>query len=206
MADYGEPRRAMVDRLRRRGIGDACVLAAMGSVPRERFTDAAVGAAAYADHPLSIGAGQTISAPWIVAYVAQELHLTPRSCVLEVGAGSGYAAAVMSRCAQSVVGIERIPELGERAARTLRDLGYDNVEIRVGDGYAGAPDRAPFDAIAVSAMAVAEPPPSLLEQLAPGGTLICPVGGRDTGELLRIHEGRTEALAPVAFVPLVHDG
>ena len=195
-------RAEMVARLRARGITDARVLAAMREVPRERFVPAEAAAAAYLDCPLDIGLGQTISAPLIVAICAAELGAGPGAEVLEIGTGSGYGAAVLSRCHRSVVTIERHAVLAERAAAALEAIGYDNVEVRIGDGAAGAPDRAPFDGIVVTAMA-AEPPPALIEQLAPHGTLICPVGHSSLGVLLRYRGGRTVRLADVAFVPLV---
>ena len=196
-------RAAMVDRLHARGIGDPRVLAAMGEVPRERFVPAARVADAYADHPLDIGLGQTISAPWIVAFCAAALDLTPDGHVLEVGTGSGYGAAVLARCCCHVLTIERHPPLAEQARATLDAVGIANVEVRVGDGAAGAPDRAPFDGIVVTAMATAEPPPALLRQLGPGAALICPVGHDGKGVLARYRAGTVENLAEVAFVPLV---
>jgi protein-L-isoaspartate(D-aspartate) O-methyltransferase len=196
-------RMKLARRLARQGIDDRCVLAAIAEVPRERFVVPELADRAYQDRPLPIGHGQTISAPWIVAFVAHMLELNPASRVLEVGAGSGYAAAVMSRCCAKVTAIERLAALAETARATVADLGYANVDIRVGDGHLGAPDQAPFDAIAVSAMAYRSPPAALLDQLAPGGTLVCPVGSEGSGMLLRIREGRSERLVPVAFVPLV---
>jgi protein-L-isoaspartate(D-aspartate) O-methyltransferase len=195
----------MVDRLHARGITDPRVLAAMGDVPRERFVPAARVADAYADHPLDIGLGQTISAPWIVAFCAAALALTPDARVLEVGTGSGYGAAVLARCCRHVLTIERHPPLAAQARATLDAVGITNVEVRVGDGTAGAPDQAPFDGIVVAAMATAEPPPALLRQLAPDAALICPVGHNGEGVLARYRRGTVENLAEVAFVPLVTD-
>jgi len=196
-------RAAMVKRLRVRGIADSRVLAAMGEIPRERFVPAALAAEAYADHPLGIGLGQTISAPWIVAFCAAALNIAPDARVLEVGTGSGYGAAVLARCCRHVLSVERHPLLAERARAALASVGISNVEVRTGDGAAGAPDQAPFDGIVVTAMAVAEPPPALLRQLAADAALICPVGHNGHGVLGRYRAGTVENLAEVAFVPLV---
>jgi protein-L-isoaspartate(D-aspartate) O-methyltransferase len=194
----------MVERqLRRRGITDERVLAAMATVPRERFVPEDSQRQAYRDGALRIGEGQTISQPWIVACMAQLLELQGEERVLEVGTGSGYAAAVLSRLCQEVVTIERYPSLADQARERLATLGYHNVEVRVGDGTRGAPDKAPFGGISVTATALDEPPPSLLEQLAPGAAIVCPVdrGGREL--LMRFQDGEEEAVAPVRFVPLV---
>jgi protein-L-isoaspartate(D-aspartate) O-methyltransferase len=196
----------MVERqLRRRGIEDERVLAAMSEVPRELFVPEDQRRQAYRDGALRIGEGQTISQPWIVACMAQLLELSGHERVLEVGTGSGYAAAVLSRLAREVVTIERYPALAETARVTLEQLGYDNVEVRVGDGTRGAPDRAPFGGISVTATALVDPPPALLDQLAPGAALVCPVkrGGREL--LIRFRDGEAEAVAPVRFVPLISD-
>ena len=194
----------MVDRqLRRRGIEDERVLAAMGEVPRERFVPEDQRRDAYRDGALRIGEGQTISQPWIVACMATLLELRGGERVLEVGTGSGYAAAVLSRLCREVVTIERYESLGARARATLRELGYENIEVRVGDGTRGAPDRAPFGGISVTATALDEPPAPLVEQLASGAALVCPVerGGREL--LMRFREGAGEAVVPVRFVPLI---
>lgn len=194
----------MVERqLRDRGIKDERVLATMGEVPRERFVPAEERPRAYADGALPIGAGQTISQPWIVASMAALLELEGGELVLEVGTGSGYAAAVLARLCRTLVTIERHPELAERAAATLRELGAGNVEVRTGDGARGAPDRAPFDAIAVTATAEDRPPPALVEQLAPEGALVCPVRHAGREELMRFRAGVAETIVPVRFVPLV---
>ena len=196
----------MVEDLRARGITDERVLSAMGSVPRERFVPADLADAAYQDTPLPIGLGQTISAPLIVAFSAEALQAGPDAHVLEIGTGSGYGAAVLSRCHRSVVTIERHAELADRARAALEATGCDNVEVRTGDGALGAPDRAPFDGIVVTAMAEREPPPALLEQLAPDAALVCPVGHRGFGTLVRYRGGEAEDLGGVAFVPLVTGG
>jgi protein-L-isoaspartate(D-aspartate) O-methyltransferase len=199
-------RAAMVEHLRARGITDERVLTAMRCVPRERFVPRHVADAAYQDTPLPIGLGQTISAPLIVAVSAAALQAGSDAHVLEIGTGSGYSAAVLSRCHRSVVTIERHAELADRARAALAATGCDNVEVRTGDGALGAPDRAPFDGIVVTAMAEREPPPALLDQLAPDAALICPVGRRGYGTLVRYRAGRTEDLGGVAFVPLVTGG
>jgi protein-L-isoaspartate(D-aspartate) O-methyltransferase len=199
-------RAAMVERLRRRGISDERVLDAMRQVPRERFVPRHVASAAYQDNPLPIGMGQTISAPLIVAFSAAALRAGPDAHVLEIGTGSGYGAAVLSRCHRSVVTIERLPELADRARTVLEAIGYDNVEVRAGDGTLGAPDRAPFDGIVVTAMAQDQPPAALLDQLAPDAALVCPVGRHGSGTLTRVRNGRAESLGAVAFVPLVTGG
>jgi protein-L-isoaspartate(D-aspartate) O-methyltransferase len=196
-------RAAMVERLRASGIADPRVLAAMGEVPRERFVPAAPVVAAYGDHPLDIGLGQTISAPWIVAACTAALDLAPDARVLEIGTGSGYGAVVLARCCRHVLTVERHPSLAQRARDVLAALGVDNVEVRTGDGTEGAPDDAPFDGIVVTAMATAQPPPALLRQLTPDGTLVCPVGQDGDGVLVRYRAGRAESLANVRFVPLV---
>ncbi len=189
--------------LRERGIHDERVLAAMEEVPRERFVPRELRRRAYRDGALRIGEGQTISQPWIVACMAQALELRGQERVLEVGTGSGYSAAVLSRLCAEVIAIERFPSLAGTAAELLSELGYDNVEVRHGDGTLGAPDRAPFRGISVTAAAPHEPPPALLDQLAPGGTLVCPVvrGGREV--LVRVSDGEEESLASVRFVPLI---
>jgi protein-L-isoaspartate(D-aspartate) O-methyltransferase len=201
-----EARLRMVERqLRRRGIHDERVLAAMAEVPRERFVPEDQRKRAYRDGALRIGEGQTISQPWIVACMAQLLELNGDETVLEVGTGSGYAAAVLSRLAAEVVTIERYESLAEGAAATLAELGYDNVDVRVGDGSRGAPDRAPFGGISVTATAEGEPPRALLEQLAPGAALVCPVARGRREHLMRIRDGKEEAVAAVRFVPLVSE-
>jgi protein-L-isoaspartate(D-aspartate) O-methyltransferase len=192
----------MVERLRRGGIADERVLGAMATVPRERFLPTELAPEAYLDRALPIGAGQTISAPGIVALMAAALELAGAEDVLEVGTGAGYAAAVLSRCAHRVVTIERHRELADRARAVLADLGYDNVEVRLGDGTRGAPDRAPFDAVSVAAMAD-DLPGALVGQLAEHGRLVCPVGVDGVGELVRLRDGRRDRLGRVGFVPLV---
>jgi len=192
----------MVERqLRRRGIVDERVLGAMAEVPRERFSRALRGA--YDDRALPIGEGQTISQPWVVAAMTAALGLDGENRVLEIGTGSGYGAAVLSSCCREVVTVERHELLAGRAARLLADLGYDNVEVRRGDGTEGVPDRAPFGGISVTAAAVGAPPAALTDQLAPGAALVCPVRRDGDERLIVLRDGRETVLAPVRFVPLV---
>ena len=196
----------MVERqLRRRGIHDDRVLAAMQEVPRELFLPEGQRRRAYRDGAVRIGEGQTMSQPWIVACMAQLLELDGDEKVLEVGTGSGYGAAVLSRLCREVVTIERHETLAVLAEQALHELGYDNVVIGVGDGARGAPEHAPFGGISVTATARERPPAALLEQLEPGAALVCPVD-RDGRELLmRFRDGEEEAVTGVRFVPLVTD-
>jgi protein-L-isoaspartate(D-aspartate) O-methyltransferase len=200
-------REAMVrDQLEARGIRDARVLAAMRTIPRHRFVAEGLAREAYADRPLPIGRGQTISQPYVVAFVAEALRLRGGERVLEVGSGSGYAAAVLSLLASEVYGIELEQELHDRSAVTLRELGRPNVRLRAGDGFRGWPEAAPFDAIVLSCAAEAIPAP-LWEQLAEGGRLVYPKGGADgVQELVLVTKtragAREERLAPVRFVPM----
>jgi protein-L-isoaspartate(D-aspartate) O-methyltransferase len=200
-----QKRERMVERqLRRRGISDERVLAAMAQVPRERFVPEELRSRAYRDGAMRIGEDQTISQPWIVAAMTSLLGLEGQERVLEVGTGSGYGAAVLSRCCRAVVTIERFPSLAARARDVLSELGYDNVDVRTGDGSKGAPERAPFQGISVTATADGEPPPALMEQLAPEGILVCPVRRAGDERLMRFHaNGTAEAMVPVRFVPLV---
>lgn len=166
----------MVDQqLRQHDIVDPRVLAAMREVPRHRFVPPEMAARAYDDTPLPIGYGQTISQPYIVAYMTQALEVRPEHRVLEIGTGSGYQAAVLARIAKEVYTIEIVPELAARAAGILRELGYDRVHVREGDGYAGWPEHAPFDRVIVTAAPDHIPQP-LVDQLAVGGRLVIPVG------------------------------
>jgi protein-L-isoaspartate(D-aspartate) O-methyltransferase len=196
----------MVERqLRRRGIVDERVLAAMAEVPRERFLPRGRRRDAYRDGAVAIGEGQTMSQPWIVACMTSLLALHGDERVLEVGTGSGYGAAVLARCCREVVTVERHDELAERARATLAELGYANVEVRVGDGSSGAPDRAPFQGISVTAAATGGPPRVLFDQLGPGAALVCPVRRERGEDLMRFRDGVAEAVVPVRFVPLVED-
>jgi protein-L-isoaspartate(D-aspartate) O-methyltransferase len=194
----------MVERqLRRRGIHDERVLAAMAEVPRELFLPKAERRRAYRDGAVRIGEGQTMSQPWIVACMAQVLELTGDEKVLEVGTGSGYAAAVLSRLCREVVTIERYESLAVQAERALHELGYDNVLVGVGDGSLGAPEHAPFGGISVTATARDNPPPALFDQLEPGAVLVCPVDRDGRELLLSFRDGTEEVIAGVRFVPLV---
>src|SRR6478672_3528734 len=161
----GEGRMEFLLTLRRRGIGDAAVLRALEEVPRERFVDHEQTEAAYADQALPIACGQTISQPYVVAYMTEQLGVRPEHRVLEIGTGSGYQAAVLSRLAREVVTIERYRTLAEMARERFQGLGYGNIEVRIGDGLGGAPDRAPYDRILITAAAETVPQP-LTEQLA----------------------------------------
>src|SRR5215217_6079547 len=199
-------RERMVERqLRRRGIHDERVLAAMAEIPRELFLPKDQRRRAYRDGAVRIGEGQTMSQPWIVACMAQLLELDGSEKVLEVGTGSGYAAAVLSRLCREVITIERYESLAVGAEQTMHELGYSNVVVGVGDGSRGAPDYAPFGGISVTATARDNPPAALLEQLQPGAALVCPVerGGQEL--LMRFRDGVEEAITGVRFVPLVTD-
>lgn len=197
-------RRMVEEQLAARGIRDARVLAAMGKVPRHALVPADVRYQAYADSPLPIGEGQTISQPFIVAYMTEQLGLKGGERVLEVGTGSGYQAAVLAEIVAEVYTIEIVPELGKRAAADLARLGYKNVTVRVGDGYRGWPEKAPFDAIVVTA-APPEVPTPLVDQLKPGGRLVLPVGEAFQELLLVAKDARgvrKQRLLPVRFVPM----
>jgi protein-L-isoaspartate(D-aspartate) O-methyltransferase len=197
----------MVERqLRRRGIEDERVLAAMAAVPREHFVPERVRGNAYDDSALPIGHEQTISQPWVVAAICQALQLEGSEKLLEIGTGSGYSAAVLARLVSRVISVERIPELGEAARRNLEELGVGNVEVIVGDGSRGHPGEAPYDAIAVHA-ATPEAPHSLLAELATDGRLVVPIATgsadllvafiRENGDL------RQETIGPCRFVRLI---
>ncbi|HMQ13424.1 MAG TPA: protein-L-isoaspartate(D-aspartate) O-methyltransferase [Candidatus Competibacter phosphatis] len=186
------------------------VLRALAAVPRHRFVPPAQLAWAYADSPLPIGCGQTISQPFIVALMTELLALDARSVVLEVGTGSGYQTAMLASLARRVYSVERIPALAEAAERRLGELGIANVEIRIADGYRGWEEKAPFDAIIVTA-AAAEVPPALVRQLKPGGRLAIPVGPQHRSQDLRVickdesGASHSRSVLPVVFVPLVRD-
>lgn len=200
-----EARAAMVESLRR-VIEDERVIAAFAKVPRERFVLPERKAEAYADRALPIGHGQTISQPLMVAIMLQELALKGTEKVLDIGTGSGYQAALLGELAASVVGVELVPELTERARRTLRDLGYENVTVHQAGSELGWPEDGPYDAIVVAA-AAPRVPQSLVAQLSPGGRLVLPVGRRDGQELIVVDK-RPEGLTVTrkgrcGFVPLV---
>jgi len=209
MTDYAAEREAMVERqLRRRGIGEQPILDAFLAVPREAFVDRGHAHLAYGDHPLPIEAGQTISQPYIVALMIQAADIKRSDTVLEVGAGSGYAAAVISRIAGKVIGIERQHALVEVARERIARLGYGNVEIVEGDGTRGWTDEAPYDAI-LAAASGSHVPEALIAQLAPGGRLVMPIGGPGwVQELVKVtkqEDGvlKQENLGGVRFVPLI---
>lgn len=194
----------MVERqLRGRGIDDERVLGAMLAVPRELFLPKDLRREAYSDGALPIGEGQTMSQPWIVAFMAQLLGLTGDEKVLEVGTGSGYGAAVLARLCSHVVTVERHARLADQARETLAQLGYGNVEVRVGDGTEGVPDRAPYDGISVTATAENAPPAALLDQLAEHAPLVIPIRRGGHEHLTRFRDGEEEELVAVRFVPLV---
>ena len=194
-ADFAAQRESMVERqLRRRGIEDERVLAAMADVPRELFVPEPERRRAYADSALPIGHGQTISQPWIVAAICQALELDGDERVLEIGTGSGYSTAVLAKLAAEVVTIERIEELAEEARRALRELAISNVEVVVSDGSGGYPERAPYEGIAVHATAPGAPA-SLIEQLAVGGRLVVPIAA-DGADMLTRFTRLSEAVDP----------
>ncbi len=194
--------------LRRRGISDQGVLRAMDEVPREYFVAAGFTESAYADQALPIACGQTISQPFVVAYMTEKLEVEPQHRVLEIGTGTGYQAAVLARLAREVVSIERYRTLADAARERLKTLGYTNVTIRAGDGMAGAPDLAPFDRIMVTAAAEAVPE-ALVDQLAEGGKMVLPVGPRhDAQYIVKLTKQAggaltREELIAVRFVPLL---
>lgn len=207
MTDFAGLRARMVERqLRGRGIEDERVLAAMGEVPREAFVPPRMRHRAYADSALPIGEEQTISQPWIVAAICQAMELTGEERVLEIGTGSGYSAAVLARLAAEVVSVERHESLARAAREALAESGVENVELLVGDGSRGVPERAPFDAIAVHATAPA-PPPALVDQLADGGRLVLPIAMDAADMLTQLRrtgeEVELEAIGPCRFVPLI---
>ena len=185
------------------------VRAALAKVERHRLVPAHEVSLAYGNHPLSIGAGQTISQPYIVALSTDLIEPRAGQAVLEVGTGSGYQAAILAEIVARVYSIEVVPELAREASARLAELGYDNVEVRVGDGYAGWPEKAPFDAVLVTA-AAPEVPPALVEQLKRGGRMVIPVGQRWGAQELMLVSKRADGsverknVLPVRFVPLVH--
>jgi protein-L-isoaspartate(D-aspartate) O-methyltransferase len=209
MTDFVAEREAMVERqLERRGIREQKILDAFRAVPREAFVAAEHAHLAYGDHPLPIGAGQTISQPYIVALMIQAARIGPSDRVLEVGAGSGYAAALIGRIARSVIAIERQHELIEIARTRLRQLGYDNIEIVEGDGTKGWRAEAPYEAI-LAAASGSHVPQALIAQLAPGGRLVMPIGDPSGAqELIKVTKQddgilKRENLGRVRFVPLI---
>lgn len=203
--EFEQQRLQMVEQqIRGRGIADPAVLEALSQVPRHRFVAPAWEALAYSDRPLPIGYGQTISQPYIVAYMTEAAEIAPTATVLEIGAGSGYQAAVLAEIAREVYTIEIIPELAASARQTLSALGYENVQVRAGDGYQGWPEQAPFDAILVTAAPDHVPQP-LVEQLAVNGRLVIPVGDRvqEMRIITKTEAGvLQESTIPVRFVPM----
>jgi len=193
--------------LRRRGISDAGVLRAMEEVPREHFVAPGMTQAAYNDQALPIACGQTISQPYVVAYMTEQLHVRPLDRVLEIGTGSGYQAAVLARLAREVVTIERYRTLADTARKRFDQLGIRNIEVLTGDGFLGAPHHAPFDRIIITA-AAEEIPQALVDQLAPDGIMVLPLGPhagpQQLVKLTRTEEGlKREDLILVRFVPMV---
>lgn len=206
--DYTAIRRRMADRIARRGIRDARVLDALRAVPREMFVDPINRSLAYEDRPLPIGAEQTISQPFIVALMLEAAEIAPENRLLEIGAGSGYAAALLGHMAQEVHTVERHESLATEAATRLCALGITHVHVHSGDGTQGWPDAAPYDAILVAAAAPSVPQ-SLIDQLAPSGRLIIPIGPADAGQILMKYVRQPDGsvtnrdLGDVRFVPLV---
>ena len=204
--ELAERRRLMVDRqIAARDVTDRRVLDAMRKVERHRFVPASLVARAYDDSPLPIGYEQTISQPYVVAYMSEALGVARQHKVLEIGTGSGYQAAVLGELARTVYTIEIVKELAQQAGATLKALGYANVHVRAGDGYAGWPEQAPFDRIMVTA-APEEIPRPLLDQLAPGGRLVIPVGAQGETQWLTIVDKTATGVVqrralPVRFVP-----
>ena len=200
----------MVERqIRQRGVTDTRVLRAMETIPRERFVPPDAHAQAYEDVPLAIGFNQTISQPYIVAYMTEVLDVRDSHRVLEIGTGSAYQAAVLGRLAREVWTVEIVPELAAAATGQLRNLGLINVHVRLGDGYSGWPEQAPFDRIMVTA-APDEIPDSLIQQLAVGGRLVIPVGSQGGPQWMTVVEKSTNGVVqnrtiPVQFVPLTRD-
>jgi protein-L-isoaspartate(D-aspartate) O-methyltransferase len=205
-ARYAPQREAMVrSQIAARGVNDPATLRAMGAVQRHRFVPEKVLGEAYDDRPLSIGYGQTISQPYIVAYMTETTRPRPEHRVLEIGTGSGYQAAILAEIVRNVYTVEIIPELGTAARERLRNLGYRNAEVRIADGYDGWPEQAPFDAIVVTAAAEYIPPP-LIKQLKEGGRMVIPVGAPFFTQMLMLVEKKggqvtTRQLMPVIFVP-----
>jgi protein-L-isoaspartate(D-aspartate) O-methyltransferase len=210
VSDFASERQRMVrEQLMSRGIHDERVLAAMSKVPREEFVPADERAAAYTDNPLPIGYDQTISQPYIVAFMTEQLHPKPSDRVLEIGTGSGYQAAILAELVAEVYTIEIAEPLARNAEATLVRLGYKNVRMKVGDGYKGWPENAPFDAITVTCAPDRVPRP-LTDQLKEGGRMIIPVGDRFAQELYLLEKKngqlKESAVLPVRFVPMTGEG
>ncbi len=207
---YRVQREDMVERqIAGRGVRDKAVLQAMRQVKRHLFVPSSIAQHAYTDRALPIGLEQTISQPYMVAYMTEVIKPSPDMKVLEIGTGSGYQAAVLAEIVQQVYTIEIIPEHGNTAAARLNELGYQNVEVKIGDGYKGWPEHAPFDAIVVTAGAAAVPPP-LFEQLKEGGRMVIPVGSPYASQTLKLIEKKkgkpvSKNLMPVIFVPFTRE-
>ncbi|MFP3904499.1 MAG: protein-L-isoaspartate(D-aspartate) O-methyltransferase [Armatimonadota bacterium] len=204
---YKQARERMVEQqLRRRGISDERLLEAMRKVPRHEFVPPGARSAAYSDRPLSIGAGQTISQPYMVAYMVEQLEAGPDDRILEVGAGSGYQAAILAELADEVYAIEYLQELADKARETVQRLGYDNVHIITGDGSKGYAEAAPYDGIIVAA-AAPKISPAWKEQLAEGGRIVAPVGSRGSQicVVARMVDGELQTVSKLGcvFVPLL---
>lgn len=201
-------KRMVEEQIAYRGVKDKMVLGAMESVPRHLFIPEEIRSYSYYDRPVPIGFGQTISQPYIVAFMTELLKVENDDVVLEVGTGSGYQAAILARLVKQVYSIEIVTDLGKEAQRRLKTLGYDNVEVMIGDGYKGWPEHAPFDAIIVTAAAEHIPQP-LIDQLKPGGRMVIPVGGVSAVQDLMLITKDTsskvikESVIPVRFVPLL---
>lgn len=206
---FAQQRKRMVkEQIAYRGVKDKRVLEAMESVPRHLFIPEEIRSYSYYDQPVPIGFGQTISQPYIVAFMTELLQVGSNDIVLEVGTGSGYQAAILARLVKQVCSIEIIKDLGEEARQRLKQLGYANIEVMIGDGYKGCPERAPFDAIIVTAAAEHIPQP-LIDQLKPGGRMVIPVGGvYAVQDLMLITKDESSeivktSIIPVRFVPLL---
>jgi len=208
--DFAAQRQRMVEQqLKPRGIKDERVLAAMGKVPREEFVPVETRVDAYHDGPLPIGYNQTISQPYIVAFMTEQLRLKPSDRVLEIGSGSGYQAAILAELVSNVYTIEIVEPLAKSASSTIQRLGYKNVLIRAGDGYKGWPDEAPFDAVIVTCAPEKVPQP-LVDQLKEGGRMVIPVGERFAQQLYLLEKQsgqlKESATLPVRFVPMLREG
>jgi len=209
VSEFAAQRQRMVERqLKDRGIKDERVLAAMGKVPREAFVPPESRAASYEDGPLPIGYGQTISQPYIVAFMTEQLRPKPNDRVLEIGTGSGYQAAILAELVSEIYSVEIVEPLAKNAEATLQRLGYKNVHVKIGNGYKGWPDAAPFDAIIVTCAPEKVPQP-LIDQLKDGGRVVIPVGERFAQQLYLLEKKngqmKESVTLPVRFVPMVRE-
>lgn len=208
VSDYAVKRESMIrEQLESRGIKDQRVLSAMRKVERHLFVPSMLASAAYADRPLQIGYGQTISQPYIVAFMTEALGLTAHMKVLEIGTGSGYQAAILAELCDSVFTVEIVPELGQQARKLLTLLGYDNIRVKIGDGYQGWASHAPYHAVIVTCSPTHVPQP-LIDQMDEGGKMIIPVGERDSQVLVILVKSKNKlkqySVLPVRFVPMVN--